>query len=130
MCMVDLPGYGFAYAKEEVKEAWEGLVKEHVSTCLGLKRVCLLIDTKWGMKQPDHELIDLMERAQTKYRIILTKTDTVFPIDVARRAMQIEESLKANKSVVQPAVMVSSKSGAGIQSLRTVLAKISRFVKP
>lgn len=32
-----------------------------------------------------------MYRAQTKYQIILTKTDTVFPIDVARRAMQIEE---------------------------------------
>lgn len=26
LCMVDLPGYGFAYAKEEVKEAWEELV--------------------------------------------------------------------------------------------------------
>lgn len=24
--LVDLPGYGFAYAKEEVKEAWEDLV--------------------------------------------------------------------------------------------------------
>lgn len=24
--MVDLPGYGFAYAKEEVKDAWEELV--------------------------------------------------------------------------------------------------------
>lgn len=130
MCLVDLPGYGFAYAKEEVKEAWEELVKEYVSTRPGLKRVCLLIDTKWGMKQMDHELIDLMERAQTKYQIILTKTDMVFPIDVARRAMQIEENLKANKSVVQPVVMVSSKSGAGIRSLRTVLAKIARFVKP
>ncbi|MCD7466993.1 hypothetical protein HAX54_004127 [Datura stramonium] len=129
MCLVDLPGYGFAYAKEEVKEAWEELVKEYVSTRLGLKRVCLLIDTKWGMKQTDHELIDLMERAQTKYQIILTKTDMVFPIDVARRAMQIEENLKAHKSVVQPVVMVSSKSGAGIRSLRTVLAKITRFVK-
>ncbi|KAM1602166.1 hypothetical protein ACFX1Z_028906 [Malus domestica] len=129
LCLVDLPGYGFAYAKEEVKDAWVELVKEYVSTRVGLKRVCLLIDTKWGMKPRDHELIDLMERAETKYQILLTKTDTVFPIDVARRAMQIEESLKANKSLVQPAVMVSSKSGAGIRSLRTVLAKIARVAK-
>ncbi|XP_010253151.1 PREDICTED: uncharacterized protein LOC104594530 isoform X2 [Nelumbo nucifera] len=91
LCLVDLPGYGFAYAKEEVKEAWEELVKEYVSTRIGLKRVCLLIDTKWGMKPRDHELINLMERSQTKYQIVLTKTDVVFPIDVARRAMQIEE---------------------------------------
>ncbi|KAK9279187.1 hypothetical protein L1049_012865 [Liquidambar formosana] len=129
VCLVDLPGYGFAYAKEEVKDAWEELVKEYVSTRVGLKRVCLLIDTKWGMKPRDYELIDLMERSQTKYQIVLTKTDVVFPIDVARRAMQIEESLKANKSAVQPLMMVSSKSGAGIRSLRTVLAKIARFAK-
>ncbi|KAJ4972341.1 hypothetical protein NE237_005440 [Protea cynaroides] len=129
LCLVDLPGYGFAYAKEEVKDAWEDLVKEYVSTRVGLKRVCLLIDTKWGMKPRDHELINLMERSQTKYQIVLTKTDTVFPLDVARRAMQIEENLTANKSIVQPVMMVSSKTGAGIQSLRTVLAKVARFVK-
>ncbi|KAJ6696581.1 hypothetical protein OIU85_002977 [Salix viminalis] len=129
ICLVDLPGYGFAYAKEEVKDSWEELVKEYVSMRVNLKRVCLLIDTKWGMKPRDLELIDLMERYQTKYQIVMTKTDLVFPIDVARRTMQIEESLKANKSLVQPVMMASSKSGAGIRSLRTVLSKIARFAK-
>ncbi|XP_019434106.1 PREDICTED: uncharacterized protein LOC109340818 isoform X2 [Lupinus angustifolius] len=129
LCLVDLPGYGFAYAKDEVKENWEELVKEYVSTRVGLRQVCLLVDTKWGMKPRDHELIDLMERSRTKYQVVLTKTDVVFPIDVARRAMQIEESLLGNQSIVQPLMMVSSKSGAGIRSLRTVLANIARFVK-
>ncbi|KAL6504941.1 hypothetical protein OROHE_023323 [Orobanche hederae] len=94
LSLVDLPGYGFAYAKEEVKEAWEELVKEYVTTRVGLKRVCILVDAKWGMKPRDLELIDLMERcdSQTKYQVVLTKTDLVFPIDVARRATQIEES--------------------------------------
>ncbi|KAG4920498.1 hypothetical protein AAZX31_18G053700 [Glycine max] len=128
-CLVDLPGYGFAYAKEEVKESWEELVKEYVSTRVGLKRVCLLIDTKWGMKPRDLELIELMERSKTKYQIVLTKTDMVFPIDVARRAMQIEENLFQNKSVVKPVMMVSSNSGAGIRSLRTALANITRFAR-
>ncbi|XP_024011726.1 uncharacterized protein LOC18018063 isoform X2 [Eutrema salsugineum] len=127
--LVDLPGYGFAFAKDEVKEAWEDLVKEYVSTRSSLKRVCLLVDTKWGMKPRDQELINLMERSNTKYQIVLTKTDVVFPMDVARRAMQIEEKLKANRSIVQPLMMVSSKSGAGIGSLRTALAKIAKFAK-
>ncbi|XP_074558902.1 uncharacterized protein LOC141814850 [Curcuma longa] len=130
LCLVDLPGYGFAYAKEEVKDAWEELVKEYVSTRVGLQQVCVLIDTKWGMKPRDHELIDLMERSQTPYQILLTKTDLVFPIDVARRAMQIQENLKSNKSIINPVMMVSSKSGAGIRSLRTVITKLARFLKP
>ncbi|XP_010469274.1 PREDICTED: uncharacterized protein LOC104749365 [Camelina sativa] len=127
--LVDLPGYGFAFAKDEVKEAWEDLVKEYVSTRIGLKRVCLLVDTKWGMKPRDQELINLMERSNTKYQIVLTKTDVVFPMDVARRAMQIEEKLKANRLIVQPLMMVSSRSGAGIGSLRTALARIAKFAK-
>ncbi|CAL1406253.1 unnamed protein product [Linum trigynum] len=86
-CLEYLPGYGFAYAKEEIKDSWEELVKEYVSTRMGLKQVFLLIDTKWGMKPRDWELINLMEKSQTKYQIVLTKTDLVFPIDVARRAM-------------------------------------------
>ncbi|RAL43349.1 hypothetical protein DM860_012490 [Cuscuta australis] len=130
LCLVDLPGYGFAYAKEEVKETWQELVKEYVCTRVGLEKVCLLIDAKWGMRARDYELIEMMERVKRKYQIILTKSDTVFPIDVARRAIQIEENLKANKSAVQPLMMVSSRSGAGIRSLRTVLTKVARFAKP
>ncbi|KAJ6349137.1 hypothetical protein OIU77_006676 [Salix suchowensis] len=107
ICLVDLPGYGFAYAKRRSQGFLGGISK--------------------GPR--DRELIDLMERYQTKYQIVMTKTDLVFPIDVARRTMQIEESLKANKSLVQPVMMVSSKSGAGIRSLRTVLSKIGRFAK-
>lgn len=129
LCLVDLPGYGFAYAKEEVKESWEELVKEYVSTRIGLNNVCLLVDAKWGMKPGDHELINLMERSKTRYQIVLTKTDIVFPLDVARRAMQIQEALRENKSMVKPVMMVSSKSGAGIRSLRAVLAKVSRFAR-
>ncbi|XP_066333684.1 uncharacterized protein [Miscanthus floridulus] len=130
LCLVDLPGYGFAYAKDEVKESWEELVKEYVSTRVGLERVCLLVHTKRGMKPLDYELVELMERHKTPYQIVLTKTDLVFPIDVARRAMEIQESLKRNKSVVNPVMMVSSKTGAGIHNLRGVLGKLARFIKP
>uniref|UniRef100_A0A0A9F0C3 EngB-type G domain-containing protein n=1 Tax=Arundo donax TaxID=35708 RepID=A0A0A9F0C3_ARUDO len=130
LCLVDLPGYGFAYAKDEVKESWQELVKEYVSTRVGLERVCLLVHTKRGMKPLDYELVDLMEKHKTPYQIVLTKTDLVFPIDVARRAMEIQESLKKNKSVIKPVMMVSSKTGAGIRNLRGVLGKLARFIKP
>ncbi|EPS69419.1 hypothetical protein M569_05349, partial [Genlisea aurea] len=127
--LVDLPGYGFAYAKEEVKDAWEELVKEYVTRRSSLKRVCLLVDTKWGMKPRDGELIDLMEQSRTKYQIVLTKTDLVLPMNVARRAMEIEEKLKLMKSAVQPLMMVSSKTGGGIRCLRTALAAVARVVR-
>lgn len=126
LCLVDLPGYGFAYAKEEKKEAWQELVKEFVSTRAGLKRVCVLVDAKWGLKERDEELIALMESAGTKYQIVLTKTDTVFPQDLARRVTQIQEVFEENKSLVLPLMMVSSKSGEGLELLRANLAKLAK----
>ncbi|CBI15835.3 unnamed protein product, partial [Vitis vinifera] len=155
LSLVDLPGYGFAYAKEEVKDSWEELVNEYmIMSCFNsIKKICSEVHKTFHnsiqhnirnlmfcrmiiilfLERQDKDLlfyfVFLFYRAQTKYQILLTKTDLVFPIDVARRAMQIEESLKANKSIVQPLMMVSSKSGAGIPSLRTVLGKIGRFAK-
>ena len=37
-------------------------VKEYVTTRNNLKRVCLLVDSKWGLKPRDEELIYLMEK--------------------------------------------------------------------
>lgn len=44
MCLVDLPGYGFAYAKEEVKEAWEELVSTRLALTFSDLYLCYLLD--------------------------------------------------------------------------------------
>ncbi|BBN07815.1 GTP-binding protein [Marchantia polymorpha subsp. ruderalis] len=124
LCLVDLPGYGFAYAKVQIKEDWEQLVKEYVASRPNLKRVCLLVDAKWGLKPRDEELLQLMESSRTRYQIILTKTDVLPPLDLARRATQILQTLKNHKCLVQPLMMVSSKSGAGVPHLRASLARV------
>jgi ribosome biogenesis GTP-binding protein YsxC/EngB len=125
LCLVDLPGYGFAYAKEHVKEAWDDLVKEYVTTRNNLKRVCLLVDSKWGLKPRDEELIHLMENAQTKYQVVLTKTDILSPLDLARRATQIQEALKHHRNFVLPVVLVSSQTGGGLPHLRKALINLA-----
>eukprot|EP00250_Pteridium_aquilinum_P015583 c22655_g1_i1 orf=649-2310(-) len=126
LCLVDLPGYGFAYAAEEKKEAWEELVKEFVTTRVGLKRVYVLVDAKWGLKLKDEEIIELMEKAGTKYQIVLTKSDTVTPMDLARRVTQIQEVFKANKSLMLPMIMVSSKTGEGLEFFRANVARLAK----
>jgi len=123
--LVDLPGYGFAYAKEEIKDAWDDLVKEYVTTRKGLKRVCMLVDARWGLKPRDEELLYLMDNAQTKFQIVLTKTDVLSPIDLARSATQIQQALKGHRCLVLPMMMVSSQTGAGIPYLRKVLGSLA-----
>jgi GTP-binding protein EngB required for normal cell division len=67
--LVDLPGYGFAYAKEEIKDAWDDLVKEYVTTRKGLKRVCMLVDARWGLKPRDEELLYLMDKYEPQFSL-------------------------------------------------------------
>ncbi|KAI5067197.1 hypothetical protein GOP47_0017725 [Adiantum capillus-veneris] len=126
LCLVDLPGYGFAYAAEEKKEAWEEFVKEFVTTRAGLKRVYILVDAKWGLKLKDEELVQLMEKMGTKYQIVLTKSDIVTPVDLGRRATQILEIFKGNKCLMLPMIMVSSKTGEGLEFFRGNVAKLAR----
>ncbi|KAH7331999.1 hypothetical protein KP509_20G062800 [Ceratopteris richardii] len=126
LCLVDLPGYGFALAAEEKKEAWEEFVKEFVTTRVGLKRVYVLVDAKWGLKLKDEEFIGELEKAGRKHQIVVTKSDTVTPMDLARRVTQILEVLKENKHLVLPMIMVSSKTGEGLEFFRTNIGKLAR----
>ena len=55
LTLIDMPGYGFAFAKDERKEAWYKLILEYLVTRGNtLKRVLLLIDARHGLKQSDY----------------------------------------------------------------------------
>jgi GTP-binding protein EngB required for normal cell division len=60
--LIFLESYGFAYAGEDSVAKWQGLVQEYLSVRKTLKRVCLLIDSRHGLKAKDLEAIDLFER--------------------------------------------------------------------
>ncbi|KAL3690476.1 hypothetical protein R1sor_016785 [Riccia sorocarpa] len=90
-----------AFSKDQVRENWEELLREYVSSRPHLKRVCLLVDTKWRLKPRDQQL----ENARTCYHIILTFRPTFFHLWTSH-------------------MMVSSRSGAGLSHLRASLAGV------
>ena len=51
-CFVDLPGYGFARVSKSTKEIWQDLASAYLRGRPTLKRVCLLIDLRHGVKDP------------------------------------------------------------------------------
>lgn len=64
LVLVDLPGYGFAFASEEKAKEWQTLMKSYI---LGrgkpLKRILLLIDSRHGMKKADLEFLESLQTA-------------------------------------------------------------------
>ena len=83
--LVDLPGYGFAQVSRSMKEAWQDLASAYLRGRPTLKRVCLLIDSRHGVKDTDHETMKNLDSAAVSYQVVLTKADAPKPPALARK---------------------------------------------
>lgn len=60
--LVDLPGYGFAFASPEREAEWQSLMKSYLlGRGKSLKRILLLIDARHGMKKADFDFLQSMQ---------------------------------------------------------------------
>lgn len=139
MLLVDLPGYGFAFASEEKAEQWKALMKDYIlHRGKSLKRVLLLIDARHGVKQADRDFLENLEatlysesREQGKQRsksntlppiqLVLTKCDLVSQADLAKRVVQVKEQLSdclRREPSALPVMLVSAKPGVGFNNVR------------
>jgi len=69
LLLVDLPGYGFAYAKEDRTIEWKNLMHHYLLERKSLKRILLLIDARHGFKKSDFEFLGDLQDA------LLAKSD-------------------------------------------------------
>src|SRR5258708_17453561 len=75
LSLVDLPGYGFAQVSRSMKETWQDLASAYLRGRPTLKRVCLLIDSRHGVKDADRETMKNLDAAAASYPLALTNTD-------------------------------------------------------
>ncbi len=59
--LVDLPGYGFAQVSRSMKETWQDLASAYLRGRPTLKRICVLINSRHGVKDSDHETMKNLE---------------------------------------------------------------------
>lgn len=127
MFLVDLPGYGFSYAKEEKKIRWRQMMHEYIiNRGSQLKRVLLLLDARHGFKKEDVSFInDLQGNLRSRetlppIQIVLTKCDLVPQEDLARQVVAakrtLSDLLKREPSIL-PVMLVSAKSGLGYNNV-------------
>ena len=83
--LVDMPGYGFAFAKDEAVERWRALSADYLRRRSTLKLVLVLLDARVGLKPSDLQMLAFLEDARVKYTIVLTKADAAGPPSRAAR---------------------------------------------
>lgn len=75
LLLVDLPGYGFAFASEEKANEWQSLMKSYIlGRGKSLKRILLLIDSRHGMKKADLDFLESMQDSMLEHSGDLSKT--------------------------------------------------------
>jgi GTP-binding protein len=123
--LVDLPGYGFAQVSRSMKEAWQDLASAYLRGRPTLKRVCLLIDSRHGVKEADRETMKNLDSAAVSYQLVLTKADQLKAAELPR-AVAAAEAIARKHGAAHPEVLAtSSETGFGIQELRAELRSVA-----
>eukprot|EP00043_Microstomoeca_roanoka_P008279 m.79745 g.79745 ORF g.79745 m.79745 type:complete len:524 (-) comp14177_c0_seq2:197-1768(-) len=117
--VVDLPGYGFAFAKEDDQNEWQETVATYLSKRTSLKRVFVLLDARHGIKQIDADFLKRLDGlTPARYQLVLTKCDLVPIDDLGRRLLLVQQTLNDLPGALKEVLTVSATSRAGVRALR------------
>jgi GTP-binding protein len=123
--LVDLPGYGFAEAPKPVVARWQALMRAYLAGRPTLRRVFLLIDARHGIKAADEEIMALLDRSAVTFQAVLTKADKVPAKALAATVAAVGEGLGKHPAAFPEMVATSSETGAGLPTLRAIVAGIA-----
>lgn len=125
--LVDMPGYGFAKAPVETVKAWQELVTLYLKGRPNLRRVCLLIDSRHGIKKADEEVMTILDKAAVIYQVVLTKTDKISGGALQKTTDQVQKVLEKHTAAYPVLFPTSSENKYGIPELRAELASLTHF---
>ena len=125
LLLVDLPGYGYAEASKTAAERWRGLMRRYLVSRAALRRLCLLIDARHGLKDLDREMLALLDRAGVSYQIVLTKTDKLAAEALCGAALRVMVEIGGHTAAHPEIHLTSAWKGHGIAGLRAALAALA-----
>ncbi len=125
LVLVDLPGYGYAKVSKSMVSSWTRLLKAYLKGRVTLRRACVLIDARHGLKPGDRDIMDMLDQAAVPYQIVLTKSDKVGQAELERRLAEIASALKTHPAAFPGIQATSARKGSGIAELRASLAELA-----
>lgn len=125
LMLVDLPGYGYAKAGKADVRRWTALTRRYLKGRPNLRRICLLIDARHGLKENDRAVMRDLNEAAVSYQIVLTKADKLKPDALAAVQAAVAAAAAGQAAAHPDCVATSAVSGLGIAELRAGLAALA-----
>ena len=92
---VDLPGYGFAKAPEEIRSQWEGLLAPYLSCREPLVGLVMIMDSRHPLTDLDVQMIDWFAQTGKPIHVLLSKADKLTRNEQAQVLRGVREALSA-----------------------------------
>lgn len=117
---VDLPGYGYARASFEEREAWKKPIDAYLLERRSLALALLLIDARRGWMEKDRELKAWLEFHNRRYVVVTTK------IDKLKSNNQLKAGLAAIQKEIPDRELVpfSAVDRRGVREIWQIISKI------
>ena len=122
--LVDLPGYGYAKASKTKISAWTRLVRDYLRGRPTLRRLCLLIDARRGIRETDRELMEMLDDAAVSYQIVLTKVDKLTESALEKTIEAVRRDIAKHVAAHPDILVTSARTGQGIDTLRAEVAAL------
>jgi len=124
LCVVDMPGYGYAAVAKSKIAAWTALIEAFLQGRSNLARAYVLVDARHGLKPADDPALDALGHAAVSHQIVLTKCDEVKSSALGTRIAGVEAALARRPAAFPMVIPTSSRNGSGIAELRAAIARL------
>lgn len=115
---VDLPGYGFARAPENIKKRWGKMIEIYLKKSGNLKLAVLILDIRRIPNENDRLMLGWLDHYRTQTVFTATKSDKIKKREKHKLVRLILESLNKPKD---RAIIFSSKNGEGKKDLWKII---------
>jgi len=120
---VDLPGYGYAKAPEEIRSQWEGLIGPYLSKREQLAGLVVIMDIRRPLTDLDLRLIDWFRPTGRPIHVLLSKADKLSRQEQAKALRSVQAELATWGDAELYSVQIfSSLKKTGVEEAEAVLA--------
>lgn len=112
LCLVDLPGYGYARVSQQERQRWKALIETYLTRRRQLVGVILVVDVRHAPTELDHMMARWLRETGLPALVAATKADKIARGRWQGRSQQLARELGL------PVILFSAETGVGQDHLR------------
>ena len=129
LCLIDLPGYGYAQVSHAERRGWQPLIEGYTRTRRALALFVILIDARRGIEDEERQLYEWLGTENVPAQIVFTKVDK---LNASTRGVLRERARAAFRGARGSAgpLFVSGETGEGVDTLWAAIFDAVRGGQP